>query len=69
MLDDNKSKILDLGAADEGLKKLIKLEMETEKNRLKVKYVGGMDFHNGLTTGNTYSVIEENESQFIVNND
>lgn len=36
---------------------------------MKVKYVGGMDFHDGLKTGNTYEVIGENERQYIVNND
>lgn len=36
---------------------------------MKVKYVGGMDFFDGLTTGDVYTVIEENESQYIVEND
>lgn len=36
---------------------------------MKVKYVGGMDFHDGLTTGQTYTVIEETHSQFVVKND
>jgi len=36
---------------------------------MKVKYVGGMDFYDGLTTGQIYEVIDENERQFVVNND
>lgn len=33
-----------------------------------VQYIGGMDFHDGLTTGQIYKVIGENERQYIVNN-
>lgn len=34
-----------------------------------VKYVGKMDFYDGLTTGKTYEVVRENDTQYIVNND
>ena len=34
-----------------------------------VKYVDGVDFYDGLTTGKTYEIADENESQYIVNND
>lgn len=36
---------------------------------MKIKYVGNVDFFDGLTTGKTYEVIGENDSQYIVNND
>ncbi|WP_305928112.1 hypothetical protein [Bacillus mycoides] len=36
---------------------------------MTVRYIGGMDFHDGVTSGNVYKVIEENEHQYIVNND
>ncbi|MEK5477522.1 hypothetical protein NYE70_11315 [Paenibacillus sp. FSL R5-0407] len=36
---------------------------------MRVKYVGGMDFFDGLTTGVVYTVIGENESQYVVEND
>jgi hypothetical protein len=36
---------------------------------MRVKYNGGMDFYDGLTTGEVYKVIGENDTQYIVNND
>jgi len=36
---------------------------------INVKYVGAMDFYDGLTTGQVYTVIEETHSQFVVKND
>lgn len=36
---------------------------------MRVRYIGGLDFYDGLTTGQTYTVIEETQSQFVVKND
>jgi hypothetical protein len=35
---------------------------------MKVLYVGGIDFYDGLTTGQVYEVIDENETQYVVIN-
>lgn len=36
---------------------------------MTVTYIGGMDFYDGLTTGKTYTVLEETQAQFVVEND
>ncbi|HHT7153119.1 hypothetical protein P4I89_08375 [Bacillus cereus] len=36
---------------------------------LRVRYIGEMDFYDGVTTGHVYEVIGENQQQYIVNND
>ncbi|MNW62893.1 hypothetical protein D3C74_410500 [compost metagenome] len=41
----------------------------TERLSMTVLYVGGMDFYDGLTTGEAYEVVDENETQYVVIND
>lgn len=36
---------------------------------MKVKYVGGLDFFDGLTTNEIYTVFEETYSSFVIKND
>lgn len=48
----------------------LKLKYEAESNAyLEVVYNGGMDYYDALTTGETYKVHNENETQYVVMND
>jgi hypothetical protein len=67
---DDDNVLLDLETADEDLKAIIAEEIKIDQlPKKKVKYIGGMDFYDGLTTCVIYEVIDENETQYIVNND
>jgi hypothetical protein len=39
------------------------------EGKRKVRYIGGMDHHDGLATGKIYTIIEETQAQFIVRNE
>jgi len=36
---------------------------------MKVRYEAETGFYDGLTKGKTYEIIDENDTQFVVNND
>lgn len=54
---------------EEKLKKMEFLAEAQSKEYMKVVYDGGMDYYDGLTTGKSYGVFDENDSQYIVVND